>query len=272
MDDRKNSALKKVSIIIIILVVIFGLSWYFGLWWVFPRSENIPNEENSLLDNFENRSSLSDDTENLNLGENSILFKYEAEFTYLGSEENKPLQKYGILFPCPTVDNEPVWPEPNISSENLKWQLWGRTSEGNLVLEVDDDNTIRPVGDRKLNGFPNYDKMAGRPFLGPIYYSWLNTTWKINIQNDWDNLYPKETILVEGNFSVSIENSEKVTLREHYGSVFGAQSWINSFGPVDTSISVSLLKWENGKYEKSDEYSSSKNDSGKGDFVRLYPT
>lgn len=154
-----------------------------------------------------------------------VLFKYEASFTYLSSAENKPLEGYGVLFPCPTINGKPV-----ITKENLHWQLWGPGENDELTLEVDNGEVIRWVGERANSPPDNdfYHTWFGKPYHEPGWREWFGTTWKITIQGDFDNLYRGEMLLSKGYFSVPAENASNITLRENDGRVLSAHSWINS--------------------------------------------
>ena len=155
-----------------------------------------------------------------------VLFKYEASFTYRGSEDNILLMGYLVAFPCPTVDRQPV-----IKQENLRWQLWGPVEGENgarwMELEVDNNYVFQYVGRRKAENFqyPWTDEWGFVHEYGifgePYHLPWLGSrrddygiTWKIDIQNDYDNLYPGEQLRSIGYFALPAEDAERVTLEE----------------------------------------------------------
>jgi hypothetical protein len=191
-----------------------------------------------------------------------VLFKYEASFTYLGSKENLPLMGYDVLFPCPTVDNEPV-----ITKENLRWQLWGPVNNW-LVLEVDNNNVIQFVEQRENQPYPWEDNWGfihsygqpGEPFHKPWlgYLKEYGITWKIILQNDFDNIYPGEMIKSEGYFSLPAELIGSVTLeednetvRQENGEVLaGNIIWLNKneVQAVNVSFQVQLFQKVNDNF------------------------
>jgi len=158
--------------------------------------------------------------DNAHAGE--VLFKYEASFTYRGSENNVPLMGYLIAWPCPTVDGNPA-----LTRENLRWQLWGPIEGENgargLELEVDNNNVSHFVGMREENftypwtdnwGFVHEYGVFAEP--SHAIYTWeeYGITWKIDIQHNWDNLYPGEQLRSIAYFSLPVENENLVTLEE----------------------------------------------------------
>jgi len=196
-----------------------------------------------------------------------VLFKYEASFTYRGSAENIPLIGYAIEFPCPTVDGEPV-----IKRENLRWQLWGPVEGENgarwMELEVDNnnDNVFHLVGQRENRPGLNLPGVSygdlGCPYhllgIGGLSY-WDNSiTWKITLQNDFDNLYIGETLKSEGYFSLPAENTSRVTLQENDGRVLGgfSISWnYDNVQNIDISFSAQLSKQVNNNFETVEQFS-----------------
>lgn len=198
-----------------------------------------------------------------------VLFKYEASFTYLNSAENEPLKGYGILFPCPTINGEPV-----IAKENLHWQLWGPGENDELTLEVDNGEVIRWVGER-ANSPPDdnfYFTWFGKPFHKPTWREWFGTTWKITIQNDFDNLYRGEMLRSEGYFVLFREQAENTTLRENDSRVLSAQSWLNDndIPAANVKFWVRLSKQVDNEFKVVEQFSRIVDNAMEGFFIELY--
>ena len=222
-----------------------------------------------------------------------VLFKYEASFTYRSSAENIPLIGYLVLFPCPTVDGEPV-----LTAENLRWQLWGPVEDENgakwLELEVDNNNVFRWVGQR-ANSPPDNDFYIS-PFTKPhdmkpdnnfiIVYGCYGFNWKVFFQNDYDNLYPGEQLRSIGDFAVPASEAAKVTLeedneivRQENGLVLAAKSlgWgeggLSEPIPIDVSYEVRLSEKVGNDFIVVKSYSRTRENIlawGSGGWTELY--
>ncbi len=198
-----------------------------------------------------------------------VLFKYEASFTYLSSVENESLEGYGVLFPCPTVNGEPV-----IVKENLHWQLWGPGENDELTLEVDNGEVIRWVGER-ANSPPDNDfylTWIGKPFHKPTWREWFSTTWKITMQNDFDNLYRGEMLRSEGYFILLSDQVENTTLRENDSRVLSAHSWLNDdkIPAADVEFWVRLSKQVNNEFKVVEQFSQIADNATEGFFLELH--
>jgi hypothetical protein len=231
-----------------------------------------------------------------------VLFKYEASFTYLSPGENEPLVGYSVLFPCPTVNGEPA-----ITKENLCWQLWGPIDK-QLELEVDNNDVIQFIGQRENQPYPWVDiwdlehsyglpgEPHHKPWLG--YLVEYSVTWKILIQNAFDNLYPGEKLKSIGYFTLPAERAKRVTLeedneivRQENGKVLAhhtiGHKWVYFIDPrdnlptwemrpenlrIDFSYQVKLLKSVDNNFIVVKNYGRVKNNTPNAEWLELYPS
>lgn len=231
--DRLISRKKAVVLTIVCLMVIIPI-----VWWYYGG--NVPNLEPD---------SPGEDNQLSGQGKQKVLFKYTASFQYLSSKDNSPISNdLFIVFPCPTVDNEPVLnvntkegaseEKPNL--ENVTWQL---------LREYENDNTtIKRI--QIENGIPG-EFIEPRTEKPSQLQPWIGDTshgpkvwYQFNSGLAEAAFYQNEIARIEAKFTVPAEKADEVTLVDNQGGIYAGADGYTSKGHKPICYSMEILIFE----------------------------
>lgn len=194
-----------------------------------------------------------------------VLFEYRASFQYLKSGDNEPLDQLFLIFPCPTVDNDPVLDvdtkggtDPTPQLENVTWQLWMHyENNGENIHQLEVENGIAAGLVKPRAEKPSIHKpWVENTSHGPKIWYQFGTSFE-----DFA-FYPGEMARIKAVFSVPKQDSDKVTLVNKQGGVYAAASGYTmekknnyNFLVFDGKFKVSLSKVVDGQVQTVNEYS-----------------